>query len=374
MEKNRAALTQKSGKNIANWSKKKKTAAAIIGISALATVIVLVLVLVFDLGPVVPIESTEEQAAVVGTVAGFEVRFEELCYVVKINRAELDAKYGKYDTLDDSRKAQYESELQSNVYDDIKSNYVILSLCQKYGVDADSRDADKYVNDAIRDFVDEIGGKKAYKAWLAKNGMTDSLLRLVYRVAYLEGEIVEVLEARGEEIKYNEDNLKDFVDFVMTAESYVKVIHAFYPKDWKYSDGKSSIWHARAELEKLNSAKTDSERFSIMKSAIGNAPFVSGYSVMGSDYYITYGQMHEKYEEIAFSLDEYEASEILELEEGYYILMRVPKDKDQVGPRANEFLVYYKYAVLKQLADAHRGEIEFVGNDYFNSLDLLSIN
>lgn len=373
MSKYKAITAQNNDKNAKGWSKKKKTAATIIGVAALATVVVLVLIFVFDLGPVVPIQSTEEEAAVVGSVAGFEVRYEELRYVVTINQRELDQKYGKYETLDGDKKAQYEAEFNENVLDDIKSNYVILSLCQEYGIDTDSRDADKYVNGAVRDFVDEIGGKKQYKAWLKKNNMTDALLRLVYKVSYLEGEIVKELEARGEEIKYNEDNLGDFVNFVLNDESYVKVIHAYYPKDWKYSDGRGSLAHAEDELAKLNAAKSDAERFSIMKSAIGNAPFVAGYSVMGSDYYITYGQMNEKYENIAFSLGEYESSEILELEEGYYILMRVPKEKDQIGPRANEFLTYYKYAVLKQLADAHKDSIELVGNDYFKTLDLLNI-
>ena len=64
---------------------------------------------------------------------------------------------------------------------------------------------------------------------------------------------------------------------------------------------------------------------------------------------------------------------MLELEEGYYILMRVPKDRDQIGLRASEFLGNYRYAVVKQLADAHKKEIAFDGNDYFDSLELLDI-
>ena len=184
-------------------TKKKKIAAGVIGTAVLAAVVVLVLVLVFDLGPVRPIESTEEEARVVGTVSGFEVRYEELRYITLSNRADLDNKYGKYDTLSDDDKAIYEAELEALVLEDVKSNYAVLALCQQYGVDADSRDADKYVKNSVADFIDEIGGKAKYKEWLSKNNLTDSFLRLMYRVAYLETALVDKLTAEGVQIKYN---------------------------------------------------------------------------------------------------------------------------------------------------------------------------
>ncbi len=355
------------------WSKKKNIAAGIIGAAAAATVAVIVLIIAFDLGPVFPIPSTDEQAMVVGTVAGFEVRYEELYYITATNKLSLDRKYGEYSTLTEDKKAQYDAELESAVMDDIKSNYVILSLCRKYGVDTDSRDVRKYVNDSVKSLVNnEFGGKKYYKKWLADNDLSDSFLRLVYKVNYLEAALVDELAARGD-IKYNGDNLKEFVDFIVEDESYVKIIHAYYPRT-EYANGKSAEENAEAALALIEAADTDEQRYSAMKSAIGNAPSVPGYSTFGSDFYITYGQMHKDYEDVAFSLDEYEASGILELEEGYYILMRVPKLRDEVGIRADDFLGNYEYAVLKQIADEQRKNISFVGNDYFSSLKLAELD
>ena len=198
-------------------------------------------------------------------------------------------------------------------------------------------------------------------------------MRLLYKVEYLEIALTDKLTADGKEIKYNEDNLYDFVEFICSDESYVKVIHAYYPKDWKYSDGRSAKANAASALANIIEAKTDKQRFSLMKSEIGYAPFVSGYSVMGSDYYVTYGQMHKDYEKIAFSLDEYEASEILELDEGYYIIMRVPKEREEIGMRAKEFLANYRYAVVKQLADEQKKNISFEGNSLFETLKVKDI-
>ncbi len=360
-------------KNKFVWTRNKIIAASVIGAGFSALVIFAVMVFVFDLGPVAVIKSSEEDARVVGTCAGYEVRYEELRYVTLIHKAELDEEYGTYDSLSAEKKAEYDGELEERVTKSLRSNYTILSLCDKYDIDTDTRESKKYVKNAIEEFVDEVGGKDEYKKWLEKNDLTDEFVRLMYKVDYLESVLLSELTKSGEEIKYSTANLDDFVKFIIEDESYVKTIHAYYPKEHEYLDTSSMKDRALAALEKIQSAKNDTERHSYMLSAIGQAPFVPGYSVTGSDYYFTYGQMHEDYEAEAFSLDEYGVSSVIELEEGYYIIMRVPKVRDEVAPRAYELIDHYRYAVLKQMCDAQREEISFVGNDYFKTIKLNEI-
>lgn len=380
LEKKKKIKKTDDKKNGKKWTKKRKIALGVIIAGILATVAFVVMIFVFDLGPVRPIESTEEEAKAVGTCAGFEVRYEELRYITHMHRASLDKKYGEYSSLSASDKAAYERELEELVKKDLENNYAVLSLCEKYGIDIESDKAREYVNDSIEEFVDEVGGKKAYKAWLKENKLSDSFLRLMYKVAYLEIEIVETLSERGEEIKYSEENVDDennldaFVKFVMEDESYVKVIHAYYPNDFKYSDGRDAKAHAEDTLAEIMSAEDDEERFTVMKSAIGSAPFVPGYSVTGTDYYITLGQMHKHYEDIAFTLAEYEVSQVLELEEGCYVIMRVPKIREEVAPRAYELVKHYKYAVVKNLIEKQKTLISFEENRYFATLTLAEID
>ncbi len=356
------------------WTKKKKIAAGVIGAGFLALVIFVVLIFVFDLGPVREIESSEEDARAVGDISGYEVRFEELRYITLLHREELDAKYGKYDTLTADKKAEYEKELESIVLENIKSNYVILSLCEKYGVDTDSKEARNYVKEAIEDLVDEAGGRNEYAEWLRKNDLTDALLRFIYKINYLEGALLEQLTINKEEIKYTTANLDDFVKFVMEDESYAKVIHAFFPKEHDlYSQrGSNMNIEVNKALEKINGAEDDKERYELMKDVIGNAPYVLGYSVEGMGSYITYGQMHEDYEDAVFGLEDYGISKI-ELEEGCYIIMRMPKVRDEVARHAYDYIEYYRYAVLKQLEDEQREKIKFNGNEYFGSISLIDI-
>ncbi len=380
LEKNDVAVSsRKRRKNEAepenkNRMRKRIIAAAIIGAGFLALITFVVMIFVFDLGPVREIKSTDEEAAAVGEIAGHEIRYEELRYITLLCRDELDRELGEYSSLDANGKLRYRQELESMVLSKLKSNYIILSLCEKYGVDTDSKNARKYVKNSIEDLVDEVGGKKEYKAWLAENNLTDALLRLTYKTEYLENALLEELTERGDEIIYSENNLDDFVEFIMEDESYIKVIHAFYPKENKYVEGWDAEARATEAMTRLLAAEDDASRFSMMNSEIGKAPFVAGYSVTGTDYYITHGQMHEKYEEIAYGIDEYSVGSLLELEEGYYIIMRVPKLREEAAPRAYEFIDYYRYAVLKSIEEKQAENISFSGNEYFKSLKLIEIN
>ncbi len=355
------------------FTKKKKTAAAIIIAGALALIAFLFMVYIFDLGPVKEIKSTEEQARVVGECAGFEVRYEELRYITLIYRDELDSEYGEYSSLSQDEKLEYESELQKRINEEICENYAILSLCDEYGIDTASKEAKRYVRDAISELVGEIGGKKEYASWLDENRLTDAFLRLIYKLEYLEGVLLEEISKDSTVVKYSELNLDEFVDFIMQDDSYIKVIHAFYPKQHDYLDTSEMNARAKAALSDIIGASTDSDRLKRMQTAIGRAPFVQGYSVTGTDYYITYGQMNEKYEETAYALSELAVSDVVELDEGYYIIMRVPKVRDEVAPRAYEFIGQYRYAVLKQLCDKRAEELSFSGNEYFKGLELAEI-
>ena len=106
MAKNKKDLPQQPGAIVSGkwFTKKKIIAASVVGVVVIAAII-LTLVLAFNW--IRPIESTEEEARVVGTVGNFEVRYEELRYITLTNRADLDSKYGRYDTLSDSDKAIY---------------------------------------------------------------------------------------------------------------------------------------------------------------------------------------------------------------------------------------------------------------------------
>ena len=117
----------KSGNHTKNtkkkeWTRKKIVAVSILGIAVVAAAVFAIIVIVNGLGRVKPIKSSEQDATVVGSVAGYEVRYEELRYITLACRAELDDELGKYNTIDGQAKTKYEEELKARVLLKLEEN------------------------------------------------------------------------------------------------------------------------------------------------------------------------------------------------------------------------------------------------------------
>ena len=367
--------SKKIGEKKFEWTKKKIIAAAIIGVSVLCTVIFAIVAVTMNLGRVKPIKSTDKEATVVGECAGYEVRYEEVRYITSLYRSELDARLGKYEDLDAEGKAQYESELEALVLENIENNYVVLSLCDKYGIDTDSLALDKQVQSDIELFVeDNFDGKfEDYKLWLAENKLSDTFFRLIYKVEYLEGQLLDYFVENKINIGYDEESRAEFTEYVMTSGDYVRTVHAYYPKTSEYTDVSDSLERAKATA-KLLAAEGDGERrYSLMRSAIGQAPFVAGISMTSDGIYFTYGQMGESYENAAFALENYGVSDVVETEDGYYVIMRLELELETVKKKSNELLAQYQFVALKSAEDLQREAIDFVPNDFFKGLSLIGI-
>jgi hypothetical protein len=170
----------------------------------------------------------------------------------------------------------------------------------------------------------------------------------------------------------------------MESDDWAKAIYAYYPKtsvtatyngqSYTVWDAKNSLPTAEAAAEALAAISNDSERFAYMtKTVIGKAPMVQGYSITGTGVYFTVGQMGEEFESATFSLELYGTSDVIEFEDGYYVVMRLPLEEDEVKKQAAELLSHYRYGVLKKCEDKKESEISFIGNEYFDGLSLIDI-
>ena len=361
-----------------NWTKKKIVAAAIIGVAILAAIIFAVIVIVNGLGRVRPIKSSEQEATVVGECAGFDVRYEELRYVTIVCRAELDRELGAYDSLDLSEQEIYEKALEAKVFEKLKENYSVLALAEEMGIKTDSYALKREVQKAIEKFVNENcnDSVEEYKTALASMNMTDSLLRFVYKVDIVEGQILDKLIEDGDRILYSIDepeSVVDFTEYVVNGGDYARTIHAYYPKTSQYIDASESLERAKATAAALAAEENDEARYSMMCSAIGSAPFVPGFSLTNDGVYFTRGQMGEAYESAAFALEYFGTSEVVETADGYYVIMRLEPEIEGARKRVNELLAQYQYSVLYSLENEQKDNIEFVPNEKFESIKLIDI-
>ena len=360
------------------WTRKKIIAASIIGVAVIAAIIFAIIVMVNGLERVRPIKSTELEAMVVGECAGYEVKYEELRYVTLICRAELDSKLGRYDTLDEATKALYRSELEAQVFAKLEENYVVLSLAEEYGINTDSWKIAKEVQASIEEFVAENCNDSVdeYKSALASQNMTDSLFRLVYKADLVESMLLDKLVEDGDRIIYSVDDIDsvvEFTEYVVESGDYVRTIHVYYPKTSEYVDVSDSLERAEKLAAELAAESDDEARYSIIFSAIGEAPFVPGISIMNDGIYFTHGQMGEAYENAAFSLDYFGTSSVVESADGYFVIMRLEPEIDAVRKKVNVLLAQYQYAVLYSLENEQRAKIEFVPNEYCGQISLIDI-
>ena len=142
----------------------------------------------------------------------------------------------------------------------------------------------------------------------------------------------------------------------------------------KYNEKGAKVY-AEETAEELSLAYSDEERFSEIKKKIGLAPYVGGFSIDSSNsgIYFTHGQMGDWYENAAFSLELYGSSEAVLGEDGYYVIMRLPLEKEDVKKQLDTLLLQYQYAALKKHIDDVRETLSFAGNDYFGELALTDI-
>ena len=254
--------------------------------------------------------------------------------------------------------------VREDVLLDIEKIYVVFALCEKHGIDIDSREINKEVNEQIKSVIEsDFGGKKKdYLSMLEKEGISDAYARLVCKANLLEEDLLYKLVEDGVEIEYSLRNIQDFVEFAKNDDEIMRTTHIYYPKHLEYKD--VNVEQTRADAEKavaeLCAISKKSNRYEAFNDYIGAAPVVAGYSMTNLDgVYFTYGMMGEDYESLAASLEEYGVSDVLETEDGFYIIMRLPKEDSYIDKNAETLLSSYQMAKLVVLENQTGEQLEF---------------
>ena len=201
---------------------------------------------------------------------------------------------------------------------------------------------------------------------------------MTYKTYYLENELYAYFVENKIDIEYDETTRNGLVNHILASEEWIRTIHIFYPKTqpvgvstYNAANAKS---YAMEDIAKLNAIAKGEQRYDAMMPMIGKSPMVDGFSTIGNGFYITHGQMGEAYESAAFALEIYGVSDVVETEDGFFVIMKAPKEEAHVREHADDLLNQYRYAALKSHMDAKAEEIAFAGNDYFISISLVEID
>jgi hypothetical protein len=302
----------------------------------------------------------------VGTVDGKEVLYEELFYLTANYLPALKEKYG-----DDTEVLK--SELRNTVYENIVTNYGILSLCEDAGVSIDENILKDNIQNKIDTLVDkECGGSRSnYKDMLKEVNMTDHYMRETMRVECLYSELPAKYASNGL-VPANEDEILDYV-----AENFVRTKHIAILVE----NGESY----EEELKKAQDALAAYEREEYAFYQLIGSKYNEDLSPQTSDdgYYSAKGTMDEAYENAAFSLEINGVSGIVESTgvsnitgntvPCFYIIQRLEIENDYVTKNLSDIQDKCANAIIAQKLDEKKASLEFKPNDFGASLDLTSL-
>ena len=372
----------RSNKNLKNQNKKKKNkiiAISLIAAGLISTVAVVIMAVmgVFDSGDVKPIRSSREDRRVVGTIDGHKVRYEELKYVTYVIKEQYREKYGENVWGSEESAAKYRDELTSDVIEALKEIYATVIACDEVGVNVNNQEAKDFTDAQLEDIVakDFSGDFDAYKSYLEKNSLTDAFMRFKTKTVYLDLQAKnKMIEDGNDRIKYTDANAQQFINYVVSSDDFFRTIHIYYEKTGNAELDAAKLSEAEAIANEINGISDTEEKYEKMKYYIGHVgDYRAGYVTdTRAGLYITEGVMGEAYDKAARSCKVYGVS-VAETEYEYFVVMRMPKSADDVKSNYDRIIGYYHEKIYFDYKNEIMSRVEFVGNEFYKSLDIVSI-
>ncbi|MBQ4327066.1 MAG: peptidylprolyl isomerase [Clostridia bacterium] len=311
-------------------------------------------------GKIKPQKSKGDELKTVMTLDGQDIYFEELRYLTLNARRDMEYKYGKNCFADPQKGAEYKTELEDFVWKNLKKNAVIMTYARKLGIDENSDDVKKAVQDAVDSLADQAGGKDGYLKQLEENFMTDHLLRYNLQAS----QVLTLLQ-----IKMIESNVIDGSDeaakAAMEGDDFIRTLHVYIQND-EGEDIEANRQKAQTALDELNSGEK-------LTRVIGRYS-EDFYMTTTDGYYFTYGEYDEAYEETAFSLNIGEHSGIVETSTGFFIICRLEKENEYIEKNFEALKERYLYAAAEAVLSQRSLEATIAMTDFGKSLDLTEIN
>ncbi|MBR3862317.1 MAG: hypothetical protein IKM42_01520, partial [Clostridia bacterium] len=176
---------------------------------------------------------------------------------------------------------------------------------------------------------------------------TDHYARQFFGVEnYLANSIVIEMAERGELVTDEATVLT-----TLNGDKFIRTMHVFISNSNKlYTDAENRA-HA-AEIQAAIAACTDNDaRYEAICDAIGGKYNNDFGDPLAKGYYFTYGEMDEAYENAAFALAEYGVSDVVQTDDGYYIIMRLPKDAAYITENLETLRDKSYFVTLNQKVD-----------------------
>lgn len=302
-------------------------------------------------------------ARTVATAGDVEIRYDEVYFLAKNYVADRRAAFGADVMQSEAEQAALRAFVEQNL---VTRGAALRAVAADYDISADRGDVGDAVQAYMEDLIEtEFGGdRNAYIAALDEGFLTDHYFRTdVATENYLATAVVKAMIERGE---------IDTTDAAFRARlengDFVRTIQVFLSK----SNGKTEAQNHNAAARIVSEVRTagdETARYEAMRAAVGG-PYNNDYADTGDGYYFARGEMDEKYEEAAFALALYDVSDVLETENGYYVLMRLPLDDAYVEKNLQTLKEQSYFIPLNAKVEARLAGMSFSWTKTGAALDL----
>ena len=287
------------------------------------------------------------------TVGKYTVTYDVYRYFYLNYRDELEDKYTAADGNVDT--AALDREIRERVAEAVTGLYGTVSLADDYGIttaDGDVKStADTYV-DAVKSYYKDNGGD--YTADLEANYMTEQVFTFLMSVDAMEDKLFTTLVSDGGKIEDNDEKVLE----ILHGEDFVRAKLIFIEND----DGED-VENNRKIAEEALAAYKDGTDFNTL---VGR--YSEDYGMPTDGYYFTRMEMIDVIETAAFAMADGEISSVLECEDGFYILLRLPKDEAYITENFADLKSQYQSAVFYGMIDDRAALLTALEGEYVRGL------
>lgn len=316
-----------------------------------------------------PIESTEEEAAVIGKVGKYEVKYEELRYLVLNHKKDMSLKYGEDIWTDAAKAESYKDELWNRVNDSIVSDYYAVQAMADYyyvGGGASAMMNEEAILEAVQEnvelAVDECGSFGKYKEMLKEQYLTDSLFRFYNAAEECATELFYILAQDLGVIASDDEYITEY----MHSDDFLRTNHIFL----------NGVTEENLKLAEELHAQLKASDNQEMELIMLKGRYCSDYTMttIHGKYFARYTSDYgDEYELAAFDLREGQLSEIVEAEDGYYIILRLEVEEDYLTQNFDDFKDDIMGSEFNKHLNEYKEDLEFTLNDYGKSINILEI-
>lgn len=310
----------------------------------------------------------KQNERIVGTVGGYEVKYEEFRWLTLQFKDRLEETYGEGIWDNEESAAKYLPELQNAVYTSILANYAVLTLCDELNentgdgtkfIDINGEEETEIINNYINDTIDELGSRAAFRQALKKNYMTEELYRFITGVDVCESILFNYYCSIG----FIDDSYEAGIKYI--EENFIRTVHVYIEND-KDESVEANRTLANAIREKLLAG----EKMSDLITKYGEDTYISAEN----GYYFTHNTYSETYEEAAFALEIDQISDVVETYSGFYVIQRLPLDTGYILLNYDSTLKnQYLLAEFDKYLEECKATLSFELNDYGKTLDMVNM-